>query len=120
MRFNFLQKKPTVVTNYEDEKAFVLTPQLELYTAVATAALTDNFYEKADAQLQRITELIAKNDPADVAALLASLGDGRDGRDAITRDYECLCILTSTDAKLDGATVLAERALGLAKSLWSK
>ena len=58
--------------------------------------------------------------PADVAALLASLGDGRDGRDAITRDYECLCILTSTDAKLDGATVLAERALGLAKSLWSK
>ena len=70
MKFNFLQRKASAVTNYEGEKAFVLTPQLELYTAVATAALTDNFYEKAGAQLQRITELIAKND-AQFAAKLA-------------------------------------------------
>jgi hypothetical protein len=51
MRFNFL-KKTSVVTNYEGAKAFVLTPQLELYTAVTTAALTDNFYEKSDTALQ--------------------------------------------------------------------
>ncbi len=69
MRFNFLKKKQSEVTNKEGAKAFVLTPQLELYTAVATAALTDNFYEKADAGLQRITGLIAKNDAQFVAKL---------------------------------------------------
>lgn len=69
MRFNFLQRKQNVVSNYEGEKAFVLTPQLELYGAVVTAALTDNFYEKAGAQLQRITELIAKNDAQFVGKL---------------------------------------------------
>ena len=61
MRFNFLKnRQQNMLTNYEGVKAFALTPQLELYTAVATAALTDNFYEKADAGLQRIRELIGK------------------------------------------------------------
>ena len=69
MRFNFLQRNQNVVSNYEGEKAFVLTPQLELYSVVVTAALTDNFYESAGAQLQRITELIAKNDATFVAKL---------------------------------------------------
>ena len=69
MRFNFLQRKQNVVSNYEGEKAFVLTPQLELYSAIVTAALTDNFYESANAKLQRITELIAKNDAKFVAKL---------------------------------------------------
>ncbi|MEO8415139.1 MAG: TROVE domain-containing protein [Ginsengibacter sp.] len=58
-----------VETNYEGEEAFVLTPQMELYAAVANAALTDNFYEKADAGLQRILELIAKNEAQFVAKL---------------------------------------------------
>ena len=57
--------------------------------------------------------------PADVAKVLASLAE-RGEPDKIARDYECLCILTSTDAKTDSATVLAERALGLARSLWSQ
>jgi 60 kDa SS-A/Ro ribonucleoprotein len=69
MRFNFLRKSAQEVTNYEGAKAFVLTPELELYTAVATAALTDNFYEKAGESLARIRELIGKNDPAFVARL---------------------------------------------------
>ena len=58
-----------MVTNYEGAKTFVLNPQLELYTAVTTAALTDNFYEKADAGLQRMCELVAKNDAQFVAKL---------------------------------------------------
>lgn len=69
MRFNFLKKKEREVLNYEGAKAFVLTPQLELYTAVATASLSDNFYESTDDRLQRIRELIAKNDAQFVAKL---------------------------------------------------
>jgi 60 kDa SS-A/Ro ribonucleoprotein len=67
MKFNFKQIKQKV--NYEAEEAFVLTPQLELYTAVATAALSDQFYEKATDKLVRLRELIAKNDAAFVARL---------------------------------------------------
>ncbi len=70
MKFNFTRKATVAtVTNYEGEKAFVLTPAMELYTAVATAALSDNFYENAGERLQRLQELIAKNDAAFVAKL---------------------------------------------------
>jgi 60 kDa SS-A/Ro ribonucleoprotein len=70
MRFNFLKnRQQNMLTNYEGVKAFALNPQLELYTAVATAALTDNFYEKADAGLQRMRELMATNDAQFVARL---------------------------------------------------
>ncbi|MES2775343.1 MAG: TROVE domain-containing protein [Bacteroidota bacterium] len=70
MKFNLkLRSKPKQVINYEAETAFVLTPQLELYTAVATASLSNQFYEKANDKLQRIKELIAKNDAEFVAKL---------------------------------------------------
>jgi 60 kDa SS-A/Ro ribonucleoprotein len=70
MKFNFaLKSKAKETVNHEGEKAFVLTPQLELYTAVATAGLSDQFYEKAADKVQRIRELIAKNDPVFVAKL---------------------------------------------------
>lgn len=70
MKFNFkFANKAKEVINYENEKAFVLTPQLELYTAVATAALSDQFYEKASDKLQRLRELIAKNEATFVAKL---------------------------------------------------
>lgn len=71
MKFNLKMKsKVKQVANYEDEKSFVLTPQLELYTAVATAGLSDQFYEKAADKMQRLRELIEKND-ADFVAKLA-------------------------------------------------
>ncbi len=70
MMFNLKFKgKVKQTVNYEGEKAFVLTPQLELYTAVATAALSDQFYEKVTDKLVRLRELIAKNDAAFVAKL---------------------------------------------------
>lgn len=68
MKFNLTNKAKQTV-NYEGATAFALTPQLELYTAVATTGLSDQFYEKEEAKLQRITELIAKNDAAFVARL---------------------------------------------------
>ncbi len=72
MKFNLKTgSKANETLNYEAEKAFVLTPELELYTAVATAALSDQFYEKADNKLQRICELIEKNEAVFVAKLAA-------------------------------------------------
>ncbi|UOG73172.1 TROVE domain-containing protein [Hymenobacter tibetensis] len=70
MRFNFTFRKaqPNTV-NHEGAPAFTLTPQLELYAAVATAALSDQFYEKADTRLARLRELVARNDPTFVAQL---------------------------------------------------
>jgi hypothetical protein len=70
MKFNTIfKKKQAVVVNYENETSFKLTPQLELYTAVATAALSDQFYEKAEDRLIRLRELIAVNHPVFVAKL---------------------------------------------------
>ena len=69
MRFNFFARNPAPIVNHEGAPAFTLTPQLELYAAVATAALSDQFYEKADTRLQRLRELVAKHDPLFVARL---------------------------------------------------
>jgi 60 kDa SS-A/Ro ribonucleoprotein len=69
MKFNFLKKNANVVTNYEGAKAYKLTPELELYSAVVTSGLNDNFYEKGGDRLTRIRELIEKNDPEFVAKL---------------------------------------------------
>ncbi|UOQ71443.1 TROVE domain-containing protein [Hymenobacter cellulosilyticus] len=69
MRFNLPFRKAKTVLNHEGAAAYTLTPQLELYAAVATAALSDQFYEKADTRLQRLRELVARNDPEFVARL---------------------------------------------------
>src|SRR3569623_443511 len=69
MRFNFLRETQNETLNHEGAKAFTLTPQLELYTAVATAALRDKFYENTEAGLNRIKALIEKNDAVFVAKL---------------------------------------------------
>ena len=75
MRFNMFKKgtpqvaaiKPT--TNHEGAPAYTLTPEMELYTAVATAGLSDTFYEKADKRLERIQALLLKANPEFVARL---------------------------------------------------
>lgn len=69
MRFNFFSRNSAPTVNHEGAPAFTLTPQLELYAAVATAALSDQFYEKADTRLARLRELVAKNEPRFVAQL---------------------------------------------------
>lgn len=68
MRFNFLKGK-NVVTNYEGAKAYELTPEMELYSAVVTAGLSDSFYESGDERLKRIQSLMIENDAAFVAKL---------------------------------------------------
>ena len=69
MRFNFFSRNSAPTVNHEGAAAFALTPQVELYAAVATAALSDQFYETADSRLLRLRELVAKNEPLFVAQL---------------------------------------------------
>ena len=68
MKFNFKLKQVST-TNYEGAGAYVLTPQMELYAAVVTAAFSDRFYEATDNRLDRIKYLLAKNDAQFVAKL---------------------------------------------------
>lgn len=60
MRFNFRTKEKTAAVNHAGAKAYTLTPEMELYTAIATTMLNDSFYEKADARLARIKNLMTK------------------------------------------------------------
>jgi hypothetical protein len=69
MKFNILKKIKGKTSNYEGAEAFVLTPELELYTAVVTASLSDKFYEKTDERLTRIQTLLQTCDPGFVAKL---------------------------------------------------
>jgi 60 kDa SS-A/Ro ribonucleoprotein len=70
MRFNFnFRTKAVPVRNHEGTPAFALTPAQELYAAVATAALSDQFYETATTRLERLRELVARSDPQFVARL---------------------------------------------------
>ncbi len=69
MFFNLKSKEKNVVVNFEGAKAYPMTPQLELYTAVVTSTLSDKFYEKGGERVERIQKLIAQNDPLFVAKL---------------------------------------------------
>jgi hypothetical protein len=69
MRFNFTTKQKNEVVNYEGAQSFALSSQAELYTAVVTASLNDQFYEKSGERINRLRELIAKNDAEFVARL---------------------------------------------------
>ncbi len=55
--------------NHEGATAFSLSAELELYTAVVTSSLSDQFYEKKGERIARIRVLIAKNKPEFVAKL---------------------------------------------------
>lgn len=69
MNYNAKLKEMTTKKNYEVAKAYAMTPELELYTAVVTASLSDTFYEKQDERTDRIAQLIGKVSPEFVARL---------------------------------------------------
>ena len=69
MNYNSILKGKDVVTNHEGAKAYAMTPELELYTAVVTASLSDSFYEIQDERTNRIAELVDKVSPEFVARL---------------------------------------------------
>ena len=69
MKYNSMLKEMKTEKNYEGAKAYAMTPELELYTAVVTASLSDTFYEKQDERTDRIAQLIGKVSPEFVARL---------------------------------------------------
>jgi hypothetical protein len=70
MKFNFSSKRSQTTTNYMGAKAYTLSPEMELYTAVATCMIDDSYYENRIDRLNRIKELIARC-PAPFTAKLA-------------------------------------------------
>lgn len=70
MVFNLKKKsKVETVQNHEGALAFKMTPEMELYTAVVTASLSDQFYEKGTSRVERIVQLMAVCNPLFVAQL---------------------------------------------------
>lgn len=69
MNFNSMLKGKKDKKNYEGAKAYAMTPELELYSAVVTASLSDSFYEKQDERVNRIARLVGKVSPEFVARL---------------------------------------------------
>lgn len=69
MGYNSFFRVSKTIKNHEGATAWSLTPELELYTAVVTASLSNSFYEKQDERVERIASLVAKVDPEFVAKL---------------------------------------------------
>lgn len=68
-KFNTIVKEESVVLNHEGVKSFRLTPEMELYTAVVTSSLSNKFYETAEEQIERLSDLIKVCDHKFVAQL---------------------------------------------------
>ena len=69
MNYNSMIKENETTRNHEGAKAYAMTPEMELYTAVVTSTLSDNFYESKDGRMERIAALIRQVDPEFVAKL---------------------------------------------------
>lgn len=69
MNWNSKLKEQMTVTNHEGAKAYAMTPELELYTAVVSASLSDLHYEQQDKRAERIANLVSKVSPEFVARL---------------------------------------------------
>ena len=69
MSFNSMLREQSETKNYEGAKAYVMSPEMELYTAVVTSTLSDKFYEKNDERMWRIFNLVKKVSPEFVAKL---------------------------------------------------
>ncbi len=70
MFFNLRNRnKAEKVTNAEGAQAFQYNPKTDLYAATVTTTLSDKFYETGGERLERLRNLVAKNDPAFVAKL---------------------------------------------------
>ncbi|WEK20915.1 MAG: TROVE domain-containing protein [Candidatus Pedobacter colombiensis] len=69
MKFNLLSKLKNQTVNHAGEKSYVMSPEMELYTAVVTWSLNDSFYEKDEARLVRLQKLITACAPVFVGKL---------------------------------------------------
>ena len=60
MSFNSMLREQNETKNHEGAKAYVMSPELELYTAVVATALSNSFYEDKSGRINRIAELVQK------------------------------------------------------------
>ena len=68
-KYNTIIKQNRVTLNHEGAEAFSMSAEMELYTAVVTASLSNNFYETANERIERIADLVGKCDARFVAQL---------------------------------------------------
>ena len=68
MNYNSILRGKRVL-NHEGARAYKLSPEMELYSAVVTASLSNLFYEKQDDRVDRISTLVGKVAPEFVAQL---------------------------------------------------
>lgn len=69
MKYNEIIQKESVVLNHEGAAAFKMSPEMELYTAAVTSALSGKFYESPKEFIARISDLVRRVDPVFVAQL---------------------------------------------------
>lgn len=70
MKFNVKAKGSNQTTNYEGAPAYKMSAALELYSAVVTTSLSRTFYEGDGwKRIERLRDLIKRNDPLFVAQL---------------------------------------------------
>lgn len=70
MSFNSMLREQSEIKNHAGAKAYALSPEMELYTAVVATALSNNFYEDKSGRIERIAELV-KQVPHEFTAKLA-------------------------------------------------
>lgn len=69
MKYNEIIQKESNVLNHEGAAAFKMSPEMELYTAAVTSALSGKFYESPKEFIARISDLVRRVDPVFVAQL---------------------------------------------------
>ena len=69
MKHNEILKEENKVLNHEGARAFRMSPEMELYTAAVTSALSGKFYESPKEFVGRISTLVGQVDPMFVAQL---------------------------------------------------
>jgi hypothetical protein len=69
MSYSSIIKENSQLRNYEGEKAYKMSAELELYSAAVTSMLNDNSYQSYKERFAQIAKLIKQVDPTFVAKL---------------------------------------------------
>ena len=69
MSFNQILKNENAVLNHENAKAFKMSAEMELYTAVCASMVQPKFYEATNKNAERIATLVKQVDPLFVSQL---------------------------------------------------
>lgn len=68
-KFNIFKRQVKPTVNHEGDRAYTLTPEMDLYNIAAASFMENRFYEKDDRQLKRLRALLPKVEPGFVCKL---------------------------------------------------